>query len=53
MNELLVREIWRRAGNACEYCRIPQALYPAPFEIDHILARQHGGRTVSSNLALS
>ena len=53
MDESLVREIWQRAGNACEYCRIPQASYPAPFEIDHIIARQHGGDTVLGNLALS
>jgi hypothetical protein len=31
-----------------------QAFYPTvPFPIDHIIARQHGGHTVLSNLALS
>jgi hypothetical protein len=53
MEEALVELVWERAGAACEYCRMPQAFYPAPFEIDHILARQHGGRTVAANLALS
>jgi hypothetical protein len=31
-----------------------QAYYPTvPFPIDHIIARQHGGRTTFGNLALS
>jgi hypothetical protein len=32
---------------------MPQEYYPASFEIDHIIARQHGGRTAPGNLALS
>lgn len=28
-------------------------MYPAPFQIDHIIARQHGGPTVADNLALA
>jgi len=32
---------------------MPEALYRSPFQIDHIVARQHGGQTVSDNLALS
>jgi hypothetical protein len=53
MDESLVEEVRRRAGGACEYCRIPQHLYPAPFQIDHIIAQQHGGATILSNLALA
>jgi 5-methylcytosine-specific restriction endonuclease McrA len=53
MDEALAREVWRRADGACEYCLIAQAHYPAPFEIDHIIARQHNGPTISSNLCLS
>ncbi len=53
MDESLLQEVWQRAGNACEYCLIPQALYPAQFEIDHIIARQHGGSTTLNNVALS
>jgi hypothetical protein len=53
VDESLVREVWRRARNACEYCRIPQEFYPAPVQIDHIVARQHGGLTASRNLALA
>ncbi len=53
MDELLVREVWQRAGNVCEYCHMPQLYFPTTFEVDHIIARQHDGPTVLSNLALS
>src|SRR5947208_4782405 len=53
MDEWLAEQVWRRAGGACEYCRIHQAFYRTPFESDHVIARQHGGRTVLGNLALS
>jgi hypothetical protein len=44
----------RRARHCCEYCHLPQAYYPTvPFPIDHIISRQHGGRTVLGNLANS
>jgi HNH endonuclease len=32
---------------------MPQLAYRFRFPIDHIIAKQHGGRTVSSNLCLS
>jgi hypothetical protein len=54
MDESLAEEVRRRASDACEYCRMPQAFYPTvAFPIDHIIARQHGGRTRLGNLALS
>jgi hypothetical protein len=53
MNQLLAERVRRRAGDACEYCRIPRAFYPGTFEIDHIIARQHGGSTILANLAFS
>jgi hypothetical protein len=44
MDDLLAETVRRRANLACEYCRMPQALYPTvPFPIDHIIAKQHGG----------
>ncbi len=44
----------RRAGDVCEYCRLPQAASPfVRFHIEHIVARQHGGLTESANLALA
>jgi hypothetical protein len=45
--------VWQRARHTCEYCRMPQALDPLPFQIDHIIAEQHGGRLVESNLCLA
>ena len=43
-----------RAGNRCEYCRIPQTLLPFHvFHIEHIIARQHAGADDLSNLCLA
>ena len=53
MDAALQRLVWQRAGGRCEYCRLPQAESRAAFEIDHVIARHHHGRTVSGNLALS
>jgi len=36
----LVRQ---RAGQRCEYCRLPQQHSALRFHIEHIVARQHGG----------
>ncbi|MGA3043185.1 MAG: HNH endonuclease signature motif containing protein [Bryobacteraceae bacterium] len=43
----------RRAGNRCEYCRLPQIEFRRKFHIEHIVARQHGGSTGLDNLALA
>jgi len=43
----------QRAEFCCEYCQLPQALSSIAFEIDHIVARKHGGGTALENLALS
>jgi hypothetical protein len=32
---------------------VPQAAFQRPFHIEHIIARQHGGKTESDNLALA
>jgi hypothetical protein len=53
MDEALVQLVWQRANRCCEYCQMPQDYDDIPFEIDHIIARKHGGPTVSRNLALS
>ena len=52
MSELadLVR---RRAGDRCEYCRLPQSAFRRPFHIEHVIAQQHGGATEPDNLALA
>jgi hypothetical protein len=54
MDPLLAQTVRVRADHICEYCRMPQSLYPTvTFPIDHIIAQQHGGATVLANLALS
>jgi hypothetical protein len=50
MDEALVRQ---RAEDRCEYGHLPRECSSTPFEIDHIIAEQHGGETVASNLALA
>jgi hypothetical protein len=49
----LLRLVWLRAKNRCEYCQLPQECDDRTFEIDHIISRRHAGPTVAGNLALS
>ena len=49
----LRRLVHERAGGACEYCLVPEAMTFAPHEVDHIVAQKHGGATDADNLALS
>ncbi|MCI0358284.1 MAG: HNH endonuclease [Planctomycetaceae bacterium] len=53
MATALERAVWQRAGSACEYCHLAQIFDPLPFQLDHVIARQHGGQTTEENLALS
>jgi hypothetical protein len=53
MNRVLLEDLQILAGNRCDYCRIPAAFDPLPFQVDHIIAQQHGGETVLDNLAWS
>ena len=46
----LVRQ---RAGNRCEYCRLPQEFSGLRFHVEHVVARQHRGTDDSGNLALA
>ena len=46
--------VLRRAGNRCEYCRVPQEATPfIPFHVEHVRARQHAGDDSPDNLALA
>jgi len=48
------RELVRqRAGNRCEYCLLQQWHSGSPHQIEHIVAKQHGGRDIPDNLALA
>jgi hypothetical protein len=49
----LEAQVWRRARNRCEYCRFPAESTRVPFQIDHIIAEKHRGKTTLDNLALS
>jgi len=40
-----------RAQGHCEYCHLPEEVDFARYEIDHVIAEQHGGQTVLENLA--
>lgn len=43
-----------RAGNACEYCRLPQFATPLiVFHVEHIVPKQHGGSDDPASLALA
>lgn len=46
--ESQVREL---AGDACEYCRLPQHCSPIPLLLDHVIPRKHVGGEIK-NLAL-
>jgi hypothetical protein len=53
VNRDLVQQVRQRAQDRCEYCRLPALIYPLPFHVDHIIARQHGGQTALENLAFA
>jgi hypothetical protein len=53
MAQSLEQQVWERAGGCCEYCRMPQEYDAISFELEHIIAEQHGGPTAPSNLALA
>lgn len=53
MEKSLQQLIWSRAQDSCEYCKMPQRFDPLAFQIDHIIACQHGGPTAAENLALT
>src|SRR5438552_3345230 len=42
-----------RAKDRCEYCRMPRAFDPIPFEIDHVIPTCHGGVTSLENCSFS
>ena len=44
----------RRAGRRCEYCGLHEDDDPLfPFHVEHIIARQHAGSDLLSNLAFA
>lgn len=53
MNKTIAAAVWQRAQGVCEYCRLPDGIDGYRHEVDHVIARQHGGKTRMGNLALS
>ncbi len=53
MRRTLKRRVWHRACGCCEYCQMPQEYDDLSFEFEHVIAEQHGGKTVFGNLALA
>jgi hypothetical protein len=53
MDRALWELVWERAEARCEYCRMPQACDELTLQVDHIVARQHGGPTNPGNLGLA
>ncbi len=45
--------VWSRAGNCCEYCRLPSSGGTVVFHVDHIIATKHGGSDTLENLCLA
>jgi hypothetical protein len=54
MDAATQEQVRRRADHRCEYCRLREADDPLfTFHIEHIVAKQHGGKDSLSNLALA
>ncbi len=45
MERTLEDLVWKRAGGRCEYCQLSWDTIDLPFEVDHIIAEHHLGRT--------
>lgn len=46
-----MRAVRDRADQHCEYCLLPAARVALRFEVEHVVARQHGGSDAIGNLA--
>jgi hypothetical protein len=53
MDQATEQSLRVRAKYRCEYCRFPEAFAEVPFQLDHVIAKQHGGQTKLENLALA
>ena len=51
MSSTLEQLVRKRAGERCEYCHLPQSASKLQFVLDHVVARQHRGKTRLDNLA--
>ncbi len=44
-------QVQERAQGCCEYCLLPEVADLVRYELDHVIAEQHGGQTALDNLA--
>ena len=44
-------QVAERAFFRCEYCLLPDDAGSFPFEVDHVIAIKHGGKSIFENLA--
>jgi 5-methylcytosine-specific restriction endonuclease McrA len=51
MDEETIEAVRARANERCEYCQLPEAFHPGPFEVEHVIPVQHGGSDALGNLA--
>ena len=49
----IVAEVYARAGDRCEFCKMHQALQGASFHVEHVIPSVRGGLTQPENLALA
>jgi hypothetical protein len=47
------RLVRQRAGNCCEYCRLPESAGTVTFHVDHIIPVKHDGEDDTDNLCLA
>ena len=50
MTPALRNRVLRRAGDLCEYCKLPQVCTSLPHEADHIRSQKHRGPSTLDNL---
>jgi len=53
VDEAAAAAVRDRAGSRCEYCLLPAAHVSLPFEVEHVIAKQHGGTDALGNLAFA
>lgn len=51
MDESIKEHVRDRAVGLCEYCRLPEAHVLTPFQVEHVVAKQHRGTDTLGNLA--
>ena len=45
------QQVAARAAYQCEYCRLSERYTSVPFQVDHVIAEKHQGKTSLENLA--